>query len=206
MTATRRRTTTSATARDRIVDSAEKLVADRGYNLTTIADIAADATVATGSVYLHFTSKAALFDEVFRRAAGRELDAVRAAAAKSDDPREQLDALIETFTMRALKNRTLAWALLTEPVDPVVDAERLKFRLEYRDTIAEILGRGIALGAFQLEPEELPFIAAGIVGMIAEALVGPTSPLGRPSAAAAARLSQEISTSLRAAVHRIACR
>jgi AcrR family transcriptional regulator len=205
MTATRRRAN-SATARDRILDSAEKLVADRGYNLTTIVDIAADAHVATGSVYLHFTSKAALFDEVFRRAAGRELDAVRAAAAKSDDPREQLDALIETFTMRALKNRTLAWALLAEPVDPIVDAERLKFRLEYRDTIAKLLEHGIAQGFFRLEPEELPFIAAGIVGMIAEALVGPTSPLGRPKTTAAARLGQEISTSLCAAVRRIACR
>jgi hypothetical protein len=29
---------------------------------------------------------------------------------------------------RALRNRRLAWALLAEPVDPLVDAERLAFR------------------------------------------------------------------------------
>jgi hypothetical protein len=32
------------------------------------------------------------------------------------------------FAERALRNRRLAWALLAEPVDPLVDAERLAFR------------------------------------------------------------------------------
>ena len=74
--------------------------------------------MATGTVYRHFASKADLFSEVFRRAAQREVDAVADAARRSPDA-------VETFARRALAGRRLAWALLAEPVDPVVEAERL---------------------------------------------------------------------------------
>jgi len=157
------------------VAAAERLVAAHGYTGTSVVAIAQEADVAAGSIYLHFASKAALFDEVFRRAAGRELAAVRHAAAKQSGAPERLTAIVETFAHRALQSGRLAWALLAEPVDPVLDAERLAFRHAYRDALVTVLADGAATGQFALDDLELT--AAALVGAIAEALVGPLSPL-----------------------------
>ena len=57
---------------------------------------------------------------------------------------ERIAAGIEVFARRALRGKRLAWALLAEPVDPAVEAERLQFRHSYRDLMAEVISEGIA--------------------------------------------------------------
>ena len=58
---------------------------------------------------------------------------MRAAAGRRRAATERIAAGVETFARRALRGRRLAWALLAEPVDPAVEAERLVFRRSYRD-------------------------------------------------------------------------
>jgi AcrR family transcriptional regulator len=154
--ATERTEARRAQARERIVAAAHYLVAEGGFAAAPVAAVAQRAGVATGSVYRHFSSKAELFAEVFRRAAQREVDAVATAP--------DLATGVETFARRALAGRRLAWALLAEPVDPVVEAERLAFRRAYRDAFLRVVG------------DELT--AAALVGAIGEVLVGPLSPTG----------------------------
>jgi AcrR family transcriptional regulator len=160
--------------RERIVAAATALVARGGYRAASISAVAQRAGVATGSVYRHFPSKADLFAEVFRRASQREVDAVRAAVAGAGDAVERLALTIETFARRALRGRRLAWALLAEPVDPAVEAERLRFRKAYRDAFADLLAGGIAAG--ELPAQRVEVAGAALVGAIGEALVGPLSP------------------------------
>jgi hypothetical protein len=112
--------------------------------------------------------------EVFRDAAKRDLVAMRDAAF-SGGCAERLEAAVATFAGRALSNRRLAWALVYEPVDPLVDAERLVSRREYCRHMAALLRAGIAAGEFPEQDVELS--AAALVGAIAEALVGPLSPI-----------------------------
>lgn len=182
--------------REQIVSAAQRLVSEHGYNLTSVAKVAASVGIGTGSIYLYFPSKADLFGEVFRRAADRELGAVRAALDHRASAADQLAALIRTFTNRAMSNRTMAWALLAEPVDPILDAERLRYRSDYRDEIMRILRQGIDEGSFALAAADLPFVAAGIVGMIAETLLGPLSPVGRGSTATSPHLAQQVGDAL----------
>jgi len=160
--------------RERIVAAATRLVAQGGYRAASVSAVAERAGVATGSVYRHFPSKAGLFAEVFRRASQHEVDAVRAAASGETSALERLATAIETFARRALRGRRLAWALLAEPVDPAVEAQRLRFREAYRDAFAELLADGIARGEFPEQRVEV--VAAALVGAIGEALVGPLSP------------------------------
>lgn len=188
--------------REQIVSAAQRLVSEHGYNLTSVAKIAASVGIGTGSIYLYFPSKADLFGEVFRRAADRELGAVRAALDHEAPASDQLAALIRTFTHRAMSNRTMAWALLAEPVDAILDAERLRYRSDYRDEIIRILHQGVTEGSFVLGADDLPFIAAGIVGMIAETLLGPLSPVGRGSASTNPHLAQHVGDTLIAAALR----
>lgn len=167
-----------AAARERIIKAALELIAAGGYRSATVAAVASRAGVATGTVYRHFPSKAELFAEVFRRASQREVDATIAAAhERGGSTTERIAAAVETFARRALRGRRLAWALIAEPVDPAVEAERLVYRRAYRDGFAALLSEGVAAG--ELAPHNVELTAAALVGALAEALVGPLAPVGR---------------------------
>src|SRR5919201_3510280 len=131
-------------ARERIVAAARELIARGGYAEAQVSAVADRAGVATGTVYRHFPSKADLFAEVFRRASQREVDALARAAAEAEGgAAARIDAAVETFAQRALRGRRLAGALIAEPVDPAVEAERLVFRRAYAEAFAQALRDGI---------------------------------------------------------------
>jgi len=183
--------------RERLLRSAQELIEEGGYAAAPVAAIAERAGVAAGTLYRHFQSKEELFVEVFRVVCTREERAMRAAAdaMESRNPVERLEVVLATFAQRALRNPRLAWALLAEPVDPRVDAERLAYRERYAAVVAETLKAAIAAGDVPEQSVELT--AAALVGGCGEALVGPLSPLasGRPR-------SEEIVAALRTFVRR----
>jgi AcrR family transcriptional regulator len=164
-----------AAARETIVAAARELIARGGYREAQVAAVAARAGVATGTVYRHFPSKAELFAEVFRRVSAREVEATRAAAAAdaAAGATARLAAAIEVFARRALRARRQAYALLAEPVDPAVEAERLRFRRAHAEHFAAIVAAGIDAG--ELPPQNAELAGAALVGALAEALVGPLS-------------------------------
>jgi AcrR family transcriptional regulator len=158
-------------SRERILSAALAIVAERGYAGCSVSAVARRAGVATGSVYRHFPAKTDLVAEVFRTASQREVDAVARAAALERTAAEAVAAVIETFAGRAMRAPRMAYALLAEPVDPAVDAERLVFRRAYAQAIAVLITRGIAAG--ELPTQDVEVSAAALVGAIGEALIGP---------------------------------
>ncbi|WP_020667435.1 TetR/AcrR family transcriptional regulator [Amycolatopsis nigrescens] len=166
--------TKGAGTRARLLAAAAELIAEGGYAPASVGAIAERAGLANGALYRHFPSKAELFVQVFRDAAEDELTAMRAAAARSEDFEDRLDAVVRTYATSAFASPHLAWALVYEPVDPIVDAERLAYRRRYCDGMADLLRDGVREGAIPEQNVELA--AAAVVGAIAEALVGPLSP------------------------------
>lgn len=163
-----------AETRQRILDAAHRIVAARGFGGLTMQGVADAAGVASGNLYRYFANKGALCAEVFRRASAAEVEQVRAALATAEETGERFLAAVERFARRALKGRTLAWALIAEPVDPAVDAERLRYRQAYADLFARALDEGIASG--ELPPQSSDVGAHALVGVMAETLVGPLAP------------------------------
>lgn len=159
--------------RSRIVEAALELVAEHGYAGCSMALVAECAQVATGSVYRHFPDKGALFAEVFRTATQREVDAVAAAAAEPGPVVARITRAVATFAHRALAAPRLAYALIAEPVDPRVEAERLAFRGAWRDLFAELVVEGVTAG--ELPAQHAPTSAAGVVGALGETLLSPLS-------------------------------
>jgi AcrR family transcriptional regulator len=176
--------TVLAPTRDRLLRSARELIEEGGYGAASVAAIAERTGVAAGTLYRHFSSKEELFVEVFRSVCDREVQAMRAAAEGMPADASQVDRLetvLATFAERALKRPRLAWALIAEPVDPLVDAERLAYRERYSSLTAEALRAGIEGG--EIPDQNVELTAAALVGGCGEALVGPLSPLAgaRPS-------------------------
>ncbi|WP_377271246.1 TetR/AcrR family transcriptional regulator [Peterkaempfera sp. SMS 1(5)a] len=174
--------------RDALLRAAAELLAEQGYTGCSVAAVADRAGIATGSVYQHFTGKAELAVELFRTVVGGEVAAVTAAASgPALTPQQRVTAVVETFAARALRAPRLAYALLAEPVDPAVDAERLVFRRTFRDVIAAQIAAGVAAGDLPRQDAELT--AAALVGAVGEALVGPLAAGAAPADLVPALLS-----------------
>src|SRR5437660_10793269 len=168
----------TTSTRTRLLEAAQKLIEEGGYGAATVAAIADGAGVAAGTLYRHFASKEELFVEVFRLVCDREVLAMGAAAEAMPDGSpcvDRLETVLGTFADRALRRPRLAWALIAEPVDPLVDAERLAYRERYRVLCAEALRAGIKGG--EIPQQDVQLTAAALVGGGGEALVGPLSPV-----------------------------
>jgi AcrR family transcriptional regulator len=164
-----------ASTRERLVQAARELLEEGGYAAASVQAIADRVRVSAGALYRHFPSKAELFVEVFREAARHDMAAVDEAASAGSCI-ERLEAAVAAHARRALRRRRLAWALLYEPVDPLVDEERLVFRRTYCRHMAGLLRQAIA--AAEIPDQDAELNAAALVGAISEALVGPLSPVG----------------------------
>lgn len=173
--ATPARSSRGDATRARLLHAAIELLEEGGYAAASVAAIATRSGVAVGALYRHFPSKAELFVEVFRAAAEQELAALYEASAEPGTVAEKLEAVVREFTGTALAQPQLAWALGYEPVDPLVDAERLAYRQTYRERLADLLRIGIAGG--ELPAQDPDLTAASLIGAISEALVGPLSPV-----------------------------
>lgn len=171
-------TETLAPTRERLLGAARGLVEEGGYGAASVIAITERAGLAAGTLYRHFASKEELFVELFRAVCDREVQAMQSAADRMPAESSHVDRLatvLETFARRALRRRRLAWALLAEPVDPLVDAERLSYRERYRELTAVTLRAAIAAG--EIPEQDVELTAAVLVGGCGEALVGPLSPL-----------------------------
>ncbi|WP_414939060.1 TetR/AcrR family transcriptional regulator [Amycolatopsis sp. cmx-11-51] len=157
--------------RDAVLAAAMEQLAERGYAGCSVSAVAERAGVAVGSVYRHFPTKAALVVELFRKVVTREVEAVRAVSERPGTPAERVVAVFDTFASRALKTPRMAYALLAEPVDAPIEAERLVFRRAFRDVVAQHVADGVRAGVLPAQDAEVT--AAALVGAAAEVLIGP---------------------------------
>lgn len=176
------RTTTARLERDQalrehILGCALQQVADGGFAALTMTSLASAAGIATGSLYRYFPGKGALASEVFIRATRLEVDTLKAQFFGKGLAAERMQRGIALFAARAWHSRQMAYALIAEPVDPEVDAQRLRYREAYADLYARLIREGLEDGSFQVD--NIPITAACLVGCIAEALIGPLSPQAR---------------------------
>ncbi|MFJ6521544.1 TetR/AcrR family transcriptional regulator [Streptomyces filamentosus] len=174
-------------AREHLIACATSVVAEVGWSHASVTAVADAAGIAAGSVYQHFPSKAALAVEVFRRAAGREVEVLGEVLTAPGDPVDRLGRGIRVFARRALENRGLAYALLAAPAEPAVGAERLDFRRRYRALFAAVVREGIAERALPEQDGEIT--AAALTGAVGEVLV---DPLGSPGGPATEALLDEL--------------
>ncbi len=161
--------------RTRLLRAGVAVLETGGYAAASVAAIAERAGLATGTLYRHFPSKADLFVELFRAIGDAELAAMTAAAASSGSAAEELDAVIATFAGRAMSRPRVAWALVYEPLDSQVDAERLRCRRAYAARMARFVRERVDAG--ELPDQDPDTTAAALIGGIAEALVSPLSPV-----------------------------
>jgi AcrR family transcriptional regulator len=113
------RTTTKAEeTRERILDTALRLFREKGFDETTMRDIASEAGVATGAAYYYFHSKEDFVMGFYRRTAEEAREILPGAIAESRDLRKRLRAIIDTKFDQFADHRRLMIALVRIGIDP----------------------------------------------------------------------------------------
>jgi AcrR family transcriptional regulator len=93
-------------------------MAEKGYQATTISDIARVARVSKTVVYTHFRDKEDCLLELYSRATDRVLEVVRAAQEDAHEEglswRDRLRAVIAAYFEALASGPAVAWASLVE--------------------------------------------------------------------------------------------
>lgn len=96
---------------ERILDVAGELLLRWGYRRLTMDDVAGEAGIGKGTIYLHWRTREALFQAVLNREVAALLDALRAAVEA--DPRNALPHRLAGIYFRVIMQRPLVRAVFS---------------------------------------------------------------------------------------------
>lgn len=137
--------------REAILRAAVKIFAQKGYFNSKVSDIAAEAGIADGTVYLYFKSKDEVLRSVFDRTMDDFISEGRAELAKISSPDEKL-RMLANFHLRKLgADRNLAIVFQVELRGSTKFMEEFSekgFR-EYLDVIRNVIEEGQTANLFR---------------------------------------------------------
>ncbi|HPU99099.1 MAG TPA: TetR/AcrR family transcriptional regulator [Candidatus Hydrogenedentes bacterium] len=145
--------------RKRLLQAGARLFAQKGVSATTAAEIARQAGVAVGTLYLHFGDKSGLLRVILNEGVENLLQAMALAADGSDErcSRQQVDLLVNF----AEKNRGLCMVLFDPESIRIGATADVMDRLT-RFQVDRLLGR---CGA-AVRPDQAYLAARAMVGMV----------------------------------------
>ena len=118
-----RRQTAKVRTRQKVLDAARLLFAERGYEPATIRDIAKGAGMSTGAVFANFQDKAELFEAVLATDLIKLADTLKAAAAAETGLRGRLLAALTAGYHSSLEQLPLVQAVIARSWFQPVAAE-----------------------------------------------------------------------------------
>jgi AcrR family transcriptional regulator len=136
--------------RDRLFEAAVATFAVQGFHGTTTRDIAAAAGMSPAAIYVHHRSKEEILYRIARRGHENTLALVRAARASSEDPVEQLRAVVRDFAAHHARGNTTARVVNYElaALDEPHLAEILELRRAIDGEVQDLVRGGVAAGVF----------------------------------------------------------
>jgi TetR/AcrR family transcriptional regulator, fatty acid metabolism regulator protein len=159
--------------RARILDAAVRVFAERGFFTATVAEIAREAGVADGTIYLYFKSKDDLLLRLFDEKMTELLAEARRAVEQGGPAPARLKRLIQLHFALVERDPELARVLIVElrqSAQFLKAADRQKLAA-YLDLIAEVVKAGQAAG--ELDPSISPQTAKrAIFGALDELALG----------------------------------
>jgi len=142
-----RRQAAKVRTRQKVLDAARGLFAERGYEPATIRDIAKGAGMSTGAVFANFQDKAELFEAVLTEDMGKLADTLKAGAGEGV-VRDRLAAALAAGYHGSLDQLPLFQAIVARSWFQPLAAE-MRARAVSRNltaVITDILRTGVANG------------------------------------------------------------
>jgi TetR/AcrR family transcriptional regulator, fatty acid metabolism regulator protein len=166
--------TAAATERRRqILDAAVRVFARQGFHTCRVSDIADEAGVAYGLVYHYFSSKEEILDTLFLERWDVMLEAIAAADASVDSPREKLGS-IAAFIVDSYRHDPDVMKVVIVEVTRAANTFGLTHLAKIREAyagIAAIVAAAQADGSFRSEITPA-FAAQTFYGAMEQLLTG----------------------------------
>ena len=102
--------------RQRILEAAEEVFAEKGYHGAVVDDIVRTADMSKGGFYFHFPNKQGIFLALMEALTPRLISAAERAIAQETDPVAKVDAALRTVLDTFSRHRRLSKILLIEAV------------------------------------------------------------------------------------------
>lgn len=157
--------------RQRLLDAAEDVFAEKGYHGAVVDDIIRRSESSKGGFYFHFPNKQAIFLALIDALVPKLTGAVERAIAAEADPVEQLGAALRTLLDIFAKHRKLTKILLVEAVGlgHGFDEQLMRTRGRFADFIKGYLDAAIAAGS--IAPQDTDIVSWAWLGAINEIVV-----------------------------------
>src|SRR3989339_1640127 len=128
----------------KIIVAATKVFAKKGFFTARISDIAKEAKVADGTIYLYFNNKYDILLSVFEEEVGKIVENTENLLSLEGDPMKMLEIFITQHLIAMKKNKNLAEVIQIElrQTNKVIKEYRDNKFSEYTGIIADIIRRG----------------------------------------------------------------
>jgi len=155
--AKRQRATSTGPAserRDHLVKLAAELFARKGFQATTVREIADEAGILSGSLYHHFDSKETIVDEVLSTFLDDLVARYRTAIASGSDPRTILSEMVR-IGFGTLEPHRAAITVMQNDWNYLRQFERFNYLVKAEDEVEQIwvaqIKAGQAAGQFRAD-------------------------------------------------------
>jgi AcrR family transcriptional regulator len=142
--------------KDSILDATDRLLARFGYRKMTVEDIAVEAGIGKGSIYLHFSSKEEVVLSHIDRLVDRLKERLREIADSDDSAAERLRLMLLTrvlFRFDSIQHYTQSLNDLLAVLRPGLLARRAQYFEAEAQIFAQVLTAGRESGEFSFDDE-----------------------------------------------------
>lgn len=165
-----RRVALDTPTRDRLIQAAMDVFAERGYHGATVDDIVAASDTSKGAFYHYFSSKQAVFLSLLDRLVEMVEAGVEQAIEQETGALARVEAALRVVLEVASARRDLARILLIEAaaLGPEFEQSRLGIHRRFAALIQRYLDRAVSDGA--IPPQDTRAAAAAWIGAINEVI------------------------------------
>ena len=136
-----------------ILEAAVTVFARQGFHQSTVAQIAKEAGVADGTIYLYFKNKDDILVQFFSYRTKQVFDRFRAEVQKADNSLDKLRNLIRRHLMEFQRdpNMAVVYQVETHQNSRLAEAQIREMSQMYQDLISEIVELGQQEGKIRKE-------------------------------------------------------
>jgi len=134
-----------------ILEAAVKIIARHGYHRTRVADIAREAGVADGTVYIYFSKKEDVLISLFQVMMARFVDGLRLQMKQCQDANEKLRTVIQYHlaTLEAHPEQAKVTQIELRQIDQEINEGISGPLMEYFKVIEEVIEEGKNKGLYR---------------------------------------------------------
>jgi len=128
----------------RILDSAVKIFADQGFHTSTISQIAREAGVADGTIYLYFKNKQDILFQFFNYKTKQVFDAFQQEVDQKSQAIDKLKCLIRCHFEKFQQDRNMAlvYRAETRQCNQLMEDQIKEMTKMYLDILSSIIEQG----------------------------------------------------------------